>query len=212
MKYKSFIFTIFAILLLIGFLTFYSKADKPVLLIVDLNKDGLTTIPLKDSNVMFDVDGDGYAERTEWVTPDDAILLIASRSKVETQQSALHYRYSQIFLANEKLYKSDRDKNGGYDRYDYDHAGDKSFPPINIALFSDRDSDGLPERLDPPYKCTNPTVDLAKRIINCDEQKYAFQIVPITFEDANVVWKKVCEKSSTIIHQNENDKKLCGIE
>ncbi len=46
----------------------------PSVLIVDLDGDGFETIPLNESSVYFDMDGDGLVERTEWIAPDDAMF------------------------------------------------------------------------------------------------------------------------------------------
>src|ERR1041385_1524618 len=45
-------------------------------LILDLNGDGIHTSNLADSTVHFDYSGDGFAERTAWVSADDGILAI----------------------------------------------------------------------------------------------------------------------------------------
>lgn len=44
-------------------------------LILDLNGDGIHLSPLAGSTVHFDYDGDGFAERTGWVSADDGILV-----------------------------------------------------------------------------------------------------------------------------------------
>ncbi len=46
----------------------------PVL--VDLDGDGVEIKPLSNSLTLFDVDADGYAERTAWVGADDGLLVI----------------------------------------------------------------------------------------------------------------------------------------
>jgi hypothetical protein len=46
--------------------------DDPLLL--DLDGDGIETTSLAQSRAYFDVDGDGFAERTGWVGADDGIL------------------------------------------------------------------------------------------------------------------------------------------
>ncbi|MGX5829997.1 hypothetical protein [Mesorhizobium sp. 43Arga] len=44
-------------------------------LILDLNGDGIHLSPLDGSTIHFDYDGDGFAERTGWVSADDGILV-----------------------------------------------------------------------------------------------------------------------------------------
>ena len=44
-------------------------------LVLDLDGDGVEVTSLLGSEVHFDYDGDGFAERTAWVSPDDGILV-----------------------------------------------------------------------------------------------------------------------------------------
>ncbi|TPI51521.1 calcium-binding protein, partial [Mesorhizobium sp. B3-1-3] len=44
-------------------------------LVVDLDGDGIELTSLANSNVHFDLDGDGFAERTGWVGRDDGLLV-----------------------------------------------------------------------------------------------------------------------------------------
>lgn len=43
---------------------------------IDLNGDGIKTISISQSHINFDITGDGVAERTGWLSPDDAFLVI----------------------------------------------------------------------------------------------------------------------------------------
>ncbi|NCS03658.1 MAG: hypothetical protein GPJ06_16725, partial [Microcystis aeruginosa G13-11] len=45
-------------------------------LVIDLAGNGLEVNNVKTSNIFFDIDGDGYAENTAWVSPEDGILTI----------------------------------------------------------------------------------------------------------------------------------------
>jgi Ca2+-binding RTX toxin-like protein len=45
-------------------------------LVLDLNYDGIKLTNLATSSTFFDIDGDGYAENTAWVSPQDGILTI----------------------------------------------------------------------------------------------------------------------------------------
>jgi len=51
-------------------------------LVIDLDGDGIELKSLQDSNVRFDLDGDGFAERTGWVGPDDGLLAVDSNGNV----------------------------------------------------------------------------------------------------------------------------------
>ncbi len=45
-------------------------------LVIDLDGDGIELVSLDDSSAYFDLDGDGYAELTGWVSSDDGLLAI----------------------------------------------------------------------------------------------------------------------------------------
>lgn len=45
-------------------------------LVIDLDNDGIDLTDLNTSNAYFDLDGDGFRERTGWVAPDDGLLAV----------------------------------------------------------------------------------------------------------------------------------------
>ena len=45
-------------------------------LVLDLDGDGVELVSLDDSTVLFDMNVDGFAERTGWVNQDDGLLVI----------------------------------------------------------------------------------------------------------------------------------------
>ncbi|MDB9414783.1 hypothetical protein PN446_19935, partial [Microcystis aeruginosa CS-567/02] len=45
-------------------------------LVLDLNYDGIKLTNLATASTFFDIDGDGYAENTAWVSPQDGILTL----------------------------------------------------------------------------------------------------------------------------------------
>lgn len=45
-------------------------------LVIDLDGDGVELIALENSTAIFDLDLDGYAQHTGWVSPDDALLAL----------------------------------------------------------------------------------------------------------------------------------------
>nr|MDJ0510470.1 hypothetical protein [Crocosphaera sp.] len=45
-------------------------------LIIDLENNGIKLTSILNSSTFFDIDGDGYAENTAWVSPEDALLTI----------------------------------------------------------------------------------------------------------------------------------------
>ena len=56
---------------------FSSSGDPPVSpLVLDLDGDGVELVALSDSQTLFDLDSDGFAQHTGWVAPDDALLAL----------------------------------------------------------------------------------------------------------------------------------------
>src|SRR5690606_10925472 len=56
----------------------FSNSEPVDPLLIDIDGDGVETTPL-DDNIMstyFDMEGDGFAERTAWVGEDDGILFV----------------------------------------------------------------------------------------------------------------------------------------
>ena len=54
----------------------FSGANRPIdPIILDLNRNGVELISVTASNARFDMDADGFAERTAWVAPGDAFLI-----------------------------------------------------------------------------------------------------------------------------------------
>ena len=45
-------------------------------LVLDMDGDGIELVALSDSQAMFDLDNDSFAQHTGWVAPDDALLAI----------------------------------------------------------------------------------------------------------------------------------------
>ena len=45
-------------------------------LVLDMDGDGIELVALSDSQAMFDLDNDNFAQHTGWVAPDDALLAI----------------------------------------------------------------------------------------------------------------------------------------
>ena len=54
-----------------------SFSDPPISpLVLDMDGDGIELVALSDSQAMFDLDNDGFAQHTGWVAADDALLAI----------------------------------------------------------------------------------------------------------------------------------------
>lgn len=83
-------------------------------LVVDLDGDGIELLPLEESNVYFDVDGDGKAERTAWVKPDDAFLAIITRDEYQSPMSSTKRFVNNFTEGGKKLQNFDRNKDSTY--------------------------------------------------------------------------------------------------
>ncbi|WP_456400305.1 hypothetical protein [Persephonella sp.] len=83
---------------------FYGMQDKILLsrviygdpLVVDVDGDGIEKIGLDNSNAMFDLDGDGFREKTGWVSPDDGILVIDRNGDGQINDVSEVFRNQQI--------------------------------------------------------------------------------------------------------------------
>jgi Ca2+-binding RTX toxin-like protein len=108
-------------------------------LIVDLSNDGLQLISLENSTTRFDIDGDGYAENTAWVSPQDGILTIDLNhdGKINniTEIFSEHYNNGTAKSGLEALATLDSNKNGIIS------AADDQFN--QILVWQDLNQDGI---------------------------------------------------------------------
>ena len=118
-------------------------------LAVDLNGNGkIDTIPLEESEVYFDVDGDGLAERTEWISPEDGFIFTYWMGEFAKQMSIDERIQLGLSGAKENLLKADKNKDGIYNKWDYyDINQPEKLPdnpaPMQYTLYQDIESDGL---------------------------------------------------------------------
>lgn len=63
---------------------YFTLATKPVFLgspiALDLDGDGIERVPLASSTAFFDLDKDGFREKTEWISGDDGFLAVDSNN------------------------------------------------------------------------------------------------------------------------------------
>ena len=108
-------------------------------LIVDLSNDGLQLISLDISSTRFDIDGDGYAENTAWVSPQDGILTIDLNHDGTinniTEIFSEHYNNGTAKSGLEALATLDSNKNGIIS------AADDQFN--QILVWQDLNQDGI---------------------------------------------------------------------
>ena len=135
-------------------------------LAVDLNGNGkIDTIPLEKSEVYFDVDGDGLAERTEWISPEDGIISYFTRE----QDAALKTIKERILVFNTgglaKFQSLDRTQDSKYDNADIiEPTGGIKYWPATVFIWSDVNSNGYSDRL-----------EQGKFSKNCDWKAFNFQ-------------------------------------
>ena len=110
-------------------------------LILDLDGDGVETISWQQSGVFFDHDGNRFAERTGWVSPDDALLVHDLNGDGQIRSGAELFGNNTLLpsgsrAANgfEALRVHDLDRNGRIDAAD----------PVwsRLRLWRDGDGDG----------------------------------------------------------------------
>ncbi|MCA1492218.1 hypothetical protein I6F11_14935 [Ensifer sp. NBAIM29] len=103
-------------------------------LILDLDGDGVELSSLTDSNVHFDYDRDGFAEKTGWISADDGILVIDANSNGSVDDAGeLFGSPSQDGFAVLETLDSNRD--GKID------AEDDAFTQLRV--WRDLDQDGV---------------------------------------------------------------------
>ncbi|MBD9490470.1 calcium-binding protein [Ensifer sp. ENS11] len=103
-------------------------------LVIDLDGDGVELSSLAESNVHFDYDRDGFAEKTGWVSADDGILVIDSNnnSSVDGTKELFGSPSQDGFAVLETL---DGDRDGKIDEKDAAFA--------QLRVWRDLDQDGV---------------------------------------------------------------------
>ncbi len=123
-----------------------TTAPKVDPLILDLNGDGLVTTNLDQSNVYFDLDTNGFAERTAWVDVNDG-LLVLDRNGDGMITNGQELFGDQTLMANgsratsgfEALSEFDDNKDGKIDASDVVYAKLKVWQDLNRDGISQTD-------------------------------------------------------------------------
>ena len=118
------------------FFTGDNPFDNPLIspLIIDLDGDGVELTSLGNSQTHFDLDGNGFAQRTGWVTGDDAFLAIDRNGdgKINDINELFGNANTDGFT---ELSELDTNNDGVID------ANDAAF--ASLMLWQDRDGDGV---------------------------------------------------------------------
>ena len=105
-------------------------------LVLDLDGDGIELTSIEDSNAFFDLDGDGFAERTAFVAPDDGLLAI-DRNENGRIDDISELFGSAAETGYEELAESDSNSDGRIDAQDADFESLLVFQDVNGNGVSD---------------------------------------------------------------------------
>ena len=104
-------------------------------LVIDYDNDGqIELINVDDSNVFFDLDDDGFNEKSGWVAPDDA-LLVFDRNDNGTIDGINELFGNDTLGGFDELALLDTDNNGQIDANDADWS--------KLEIWQDANSDGI---------------------------------------------------------------------
>ncbi len=182
-------------------------------LVVDLDGDGIELIPLEESNVYFDVDGDGLAERTQWVHPDDGFLYVSSREEDRVLNSVL--TRVMAFFTNSILKIKEHDKNidGIYNKLDFvPFSQGKTLQELGFIIMQDKKLLGIPnssKKKSIKCKLDYFSIDaFGKHTLSClNDKTYGVSEVYFDYEDTNVVWAEMCKRLKRNQHQAQGSER-----
>ncbi len=172
-------------------------------LAVDLDGDGIEIIPLEESNVYFDVDGDGLAERTAWIHPDDGFINMATRASFREKST-----YKRVLdLMTDGIYKAksyDKNSDGVFDTKDYNHNKNHVSSDLSFFIARDTDSDGMIEgKRHDIITCNAPILHYPQtpekmsleHSVQCQEgQQLTYKVIQFPYEDSNILWRSLCKR------------------
>lgn len=127
---------------------------------IDLNGDGVRTVSFVHHDVAFDITGDGVADRTAWLSPDDAFVVHDADQDGVVGGAAELFGGAERGVGYRELAAFDSNRDGTVSSRDDAFA--------SLSLWQDRDSDG---RTDPGelQSLSNAGVDdLALSYVNRD--------------------------------------------
>jgi hypothetical protein len=207
LKFLSFLVCILALFSLNGCKAEEAKNEGPLkssllFMVVDLDGDGFEFIPLEESSVYFDVDGDGLAERTEWVHPDDGFLLIRSASERREITSPFEMIINRQTNLTAKLKSFDKNQDKRYDFSDFVDTGRQKIKELMVTVFQDENTLAVQQSSSSSdyTSCKDVSVDFSRSEIiklSCAGLEYRVQEKAFQFEDTNIKWDVVCQGAQT---------------
>ena len=169
-------------------------------LVVDLDGDGFEYIPLEESEVYFDVDGDGLAERTQWVHPDDGFLYVISRQEDRVLDS-VYSRVIAFFVdLMPKIQQYDKNKDSVYNSKDsIQLPRNKIYQELDFLIVQDKILQGIPSSKDEDIiPCSFDSFSFSssdEMFLSClSGRKYKVEERIFEYEDSNVRWKTMCDR------------------
>ncbi|WP_421716862.1 calcium-binding protein [Arcobacter arenosus] len=111
-------------------------------LVLDLNSDGVTSTFFEDTNTYFDIEDDGFKERTGWVQKDDGLLAL------DLNQNGTIDNGKELF-GNHTLLENGTKASNGFEalvQYDLNKDGfidSKDSIYDALSIWQDKNSDGI---------------------------------------------------------------------
>jgi len=141
--------------------------SKPSLIILDLNGDGVKTVNREDG-VYFDHDGNRFAEKTGWATPEDGFLVWDRNGNGQIDDG------TELFGDNYILSDGSKASNGFEALAEFDSNGDGIVDHnderwAELMIWQDKDGNGV---LDEGELLTMEEVGVAGLYVNYENQTY----------------------------------------
>lgn len=102
---------------------------------IDLNGDGIQTTNLTQSDVNFDLDGDGFAQNTGWLSSDDGFIAVDLNGDGKINNGTELFGSNQVGDGFAKLALFDSDANGVV------NANDNNF--VDLLVWRDANGNGV---------------------------------------------------------------------
>lgn len=169
----------------------------PYFYIVDLDNDGIELVDYDDSQILYDVDGDGYAEKTSWVGDGEGFLVVLD-AKDQDNYALINQKNESLYnLALEHLINYDVNLDKVYNRLDYVRREySEDFSPLGIGVYLYDDNMKLIDRrFQSKFQCKFVELDFSQKPFKliCNEKKI-YDVYPLHFKysDINHRWDSMC--------------------
>lgn len=195
-----------------------SENDKLSLpfLVLDLDGDGIELLPLEESNIFFDVDGDGKAERTAWVKSDDAFLAIITRDEYQSDMSSIKRFVNNFTGGVKKLQNFDKNNDSAYNIDDYKYFKNQVFRDLIFLVANDKNFDGVPNVDEvTESQCNFISITFSKvneqnvGTLRCKDKQYSFKEVLFNYEDSNIAWGSICNAIRLVPSKRDEFQRDC---